>query len=861
MTSILRNLFRHMTYQAFSPGTLLRETYEAFREILTRNKASLELMAELETIYHDCRKVDLSRVRNICDRLSGEVSAMVEQLNRMSPVAYAELPAYCRKICFYVTLALETMQYDISPPYVLNLCDIPEDGEAVAGGKAWRLSLIRRKLGLPVPEGFAATVSACRYLIEANDLKQKIDDELAQLNVHDSAELEWTATRLGELIVRAEVPGHLAREIMEAGKSLAAGRENMRFAVRSSAVGEDGLLSFAGQHQSILNAGPEGLIAAYKQVISSKYSPKALHYRISNGLIDVDMPMAVLFLPMLDAESAGVIYTADPEAPSIPVIAIHAVRGLGESLVSGAVNAERYDMTRDSVPLCSRITLGGQRAKTVAGAGGGLKLIPCEESEHAIPCLRPEDCLTLAQWALRMETYFGGPLDIEWCLDSTRGPMILQARPLRVAQQPGVCAHPHPPAGVRTLMESGVRAAGGCASGPVFVLTPKRLADEVPQGAVLVAATASPDLSRITHRLSAAVFEIGSPAGHFASIARECRLPVIVQAGDAIQCMRDGMTVTVDADRMKIYEGAVPEICEPRGSRDDPFLASPFRVKVRKALDLISPLTLRDPESPQFAPEGCRTLHDIIRFCHERAMHEMFSLGKRGSRASRGSRRLSTNLPLVLYLLDIAGGVLRCPSGRGNVKIEEIDHAPLHALWSGLSHPDIHWSPELLHIDWEKLEQVTSGAIMSLDSPLLASFAILSHDYLNLSIRFGYHFAVIDSLCSDAEGESYVLFSFKGGGSAHTGIMLRVLFLIEVLRHHGFKVTTRGDQVEAERARCSAETARAMLAMLGALLGCTRLLDYVLHDEGSVAPLVERFVSGDYNFSHLRKGQARKGIY
>lgn len=860
MTSFLRNLFRHLTYQAFSPGTLLRETYEAFKDVLVRNKASLELMAELETIYHDCRKVDLSRVQSLCERLSGEVSAMVGQLNRMSPVAYAELPAYCRKIDFYITLALATMQYDIRPPYVLPLRDIPQDGETVAGGKAWRLSLIRRDIGLPVPDGFAATASACRYLVEANDLRQHIDNELARLDVHDAAQLEWTAARLGEFIARAEVPDNLAHEIMEAGRPFAAGRKNVRFAVRSSAVGEDGSLSFAGQHQSVLNVRLEGLIPAYKQVIASKYSPKALHYRISNGLIDVDMPMAVLFLPMLDAESAGVIYTADPTASSVHTVAIHAVRGLGETLVNGSVCAERYDMTRDAVPQCLRSARGEQLTMTVSGATEELEEVPLNEAELAMPCLSPEDCCVLAQWALRLEAFFGGPLDIEWCRDRLQGLMFLQARPLRIEQHAELCSERRPPPGVRVLIENGQRAAGGRAAGPVFQLTPERRMDEVPRGSVLVTGAASPDLSRISHRLAAAVFEAGSPAGHFASIARECGLPTIVQARGAPACLHDGLVVTVDADCARVYEGEQSELLADRALREDPFLSSPFRKKVRKALDLISPLTLTDPESPRFAPESCRTLHDIIRFCHERALHEMFSLGRRGSRASRGARRLRTDLPLVLYLLDISGGALRCPPGRGSVSIGAIDHAPLQALWQGLSHPDIHWSAELLHVDWEKLEQVTSGAIISLDSPLLASFAVLSHDYLNLSIRFGYHFAVIDSLCSEAEDESYVLFSFKGGGSAQTGIMLRVLFLIQVLRHNGFKVTTRGDLVEAERAHCSAETARNLLSMLGSLLGCTRLLDYVLHDESSVDSLVKRFLAGDYNFTHLRKGHNVKEL-
>lgn len=343
MTSILRNLFRHLTYQAFSPGTLLRQTYESFKDILTRNKSCLELMAEMETIYHDRRKVDLSRVQNLCARLSTEVTAMVEQLNRMSPVAYAELPAYCRKITFYLTVALETMQYDIKPPYVLSLSDIPRDAEAVAGAKALRLALIRNELGMPVPDGFVVTASAFRYFIEANDLKRTIDAELAGIDLSDTRQLEWTASRLAELVSRAPVPPRLAAEILEAGKRLARGDERMRFAVRSSAVGEDGSLSFAGQHQTVLNSDLDGLVAAYRQVIASKYSARALTYRIGNGLIDVDMPMAVLCLPMLDAASAGVIYTADPSSPVSPTVAIHAVRGLGESLVSGMVSPQRFD--------------------------------------------------------------------------------------------------------------------------------------------------------------------------------------------------------------------------------------------------------------------------------------------------------------------------------------------------------------------------------------------------------------------------------------------------------------------------------------------------------------------------------------
>ena len=859
MKSMLRNLFRYLTYQTFAPGTLLRETYEAFKAVLMHNRAGMELMTEIETIYHEQRKVDLSQVQALCERLSAEVSAIVEQLNLMSPIAYAELPAYCKKITFYITLALETMHYDFRPPYVIALRDIPRNGEAVAGGKSWRLSSIKRELGLPVPDGFAVTASAFRYLIESNNLKHEIDAELSQLDVYNAAQLEAVATRLSGLLMEADVPDDIAHEILAASDLITSGDATVRFAVRSSAVGEDGPFSFAGQHRSVLNASADGLLFAYKQVIASKYSPQALHYRIGNGLIDVDMPMAVLFLPMLHAESAGVIYTADPNDASVKTVAIHAVRGLGEALVSGMVSAERYEVTRDIPPKCIRHTKGKQADKTIIGDSQSLVVVPVAESGQTSPLLSDDDCRVLGDWALQMENYFAGPMDIEWCRDNDKGLMILQARPLHITHEAGPYPRFQLPADVKTLMRHGVRAVGGCASGPVFVLAPDRSIDEIPQGSVLVAVAASPELSVVTHRLVAAVFEVGSPAGHFASIARECGLPMMVQARGAMDLLSDGLVVTVDADHARICEGELSELCRTDKQRKDEFLESPFRKKVRMALDLISPLTLTDTLSSNFTPAGCRTLHDIIRFCHERAMHEMFSLGRHGKAMSGSARRILTRLPIVLYLHDISGETLRGRSSESSIAAEEIDHRLFQAFLSGLNHPDIYWPPQLLHIDWKQLEQAESGGIVGLDSPLLASFAILSNDYLNLNMRFGYHFAVIDSLCSGRDEESYVMFSFKGGGSEQAGIMLRVLFLITVLKHHGFQVTTKGDFVEAELTHCNAEKVLNMLNMIGALLGCTRLLDYVLQDEASVSLLAERFLAGDYNFAHLHKLHAEDG--
>ena len=851
MVSILGNLFRQLTYQVFSPGTLLREKYEAFKIILTCNRVCLELMAEIEMIYHDCQRVDLCRVQSLSRKLSEELSTMVEQLNRMSPVAYAELPAFCKKITFYMNLALETMQYDIAPPYLLSLRDIPYDGEPVAGGKAWRLAMIKRDLSLPIPDGFVVTASAYRYLIEANNLKPIIDAKLAKLDLHDAGQLECAAARLNEIVMQAAIPDCLAHAIREAGRLMAAKNNNLRFAVRSSAVGEDGPFSFAGQHRSVLHVSPDRLIAAYREVIASKFSSKALHYRISNGLIDVDIPMAVLFLPMLDAVSAGVIYSTDPTDATAQTIAIHAVKGLGESLVNGLINADRYEIAHDTVLNCMNVARSNGQLLAFSRNNTTLKAFDADR-DRCEPTVQAQELDLLARWALRLESYFDMPLDIEWCHDAYQGLMILQARPLKVEAK---SARTYPETGedVKILIEGGCRAAGGCASGPVFLL-PSGRPSPVPQGAVLVASIACPDLSLIIDRLAAAVFEVGSQAGHFASIARESGLPTLVQVAGACSCLKEGAMITVDADNCRVYEGVWSSPSAARSFHEDPFLNSPFRKKVRKALDYISNLTLTDPDVSNFAPAGCKTVHDIIRFCHERSLHEMFSLGRSSSKRARGARKLLTDLPISLYLLDISQGACRCcPDGTGGVPLAELKQESFQAFWKGLSNPDIYWDSERLFIDLQCLEQSANGGIMSLNSPLLASFAILAHDYLNLSIRFGYHFVVIDTLRVKGNNKNYVLFSFKGGGGSQAGIMLRTSFLEKILTHSGFKVTIRGDLVEAEFINRTEQEVDKALVMIGTVLGCTRFLDFTLCDNMRVGLLAQQFLDGDYSFTHHGK--------
>ena len=252
-------------------------------------------------------------------------------------------------------------------------------------------------------------------------------------------------------------------------------------------------------------------------------------------------------------------------------------------------------------------------------------------------------------------------------------------------------------------------------------------------------------------------------------------------------------------------------------------------------------LSLVDPESENFTPEGCRSLHDLIRFCHEKGVAEMFSLAGRRGRGLGKSRRLLTELPLVMYVLDLGGGLIPEAGEKGPVEASLLADGPLRNLWDGLTDGRVAWDSSQLHVDWEEFDRVSSG-IFRLDSRILASYAIVADEYMHMNIRFGYHFSIVDALCGSVPGANYVKFRFKGGGAAMQQRAFRLLFVQDVLERFGYETQIRGDMLDASFTRMAAdETGRALRA-LGLVLAVTRLMDMRLADEDSARQEADSFM-------------------
>ncbi|MBW1740524.1 MAG: hypothetical protein JRJ42_05225 [Deltaproteobacteria bacterium] len=852
---LITSLFKHWTYQVFSPGTILREKYEAFKSLLRYDKRAHELMAELEEIYYNQIKVDFKVIEDKYDKLSCCVSNMIENISKMCPTCYPGLRDYFKKFDFYIRFMLAPPEFNFSPPFTIPLKEISPDSHTLVGGKALNLAIIERDLRLPIPNGFVITTNAFYYFIEFNNLRKSIDERLSKLDLNSTASLDAVSHELVDIMINAQIPPGIEEAILDAFEKLqGATRKDVRIAMRSSAVGEDMRSSFAGQYRTLLNVKEDGILDAYKEVIASKYTPRALYYRINYGLSDIETPMAVVALEMIDPEASGVMYTQDLEDPESKALTIHAIWGLGELLVGGEVSPDVISVAKEEKPRIVQKKTGVKSKQMIFSQNNATEIIPVHDDKKCSPSLEDAPVLILAEWGIKLERFYKAPQDIEWCMDNKGHLFLLQSRPLRIEEAGhGALTCKFENIKNPVLVSGGERASSGIGAGKVFKIDRESDLKDLPEGAVLVARHASPHYVKVMDKLNAVVTDMGSTAGHFASVAREFGVPTLVNTNVATANLPQGREVTVYAEGKVVYDGIVESMLASPCARRNLISDSPFSRKLKYIMSFISPLNLVDPKASSFAPEGCRSLHDIIRFCHEKAVQEMFSIGQKRSSKIKGAKKLLSEIPVLFYLMDVGDGLKKKRADEKEVRIDNIVSVPMKALWKGLNHPEIRWSA-FTHFDWAEFDNIVmSGGVISKESPLLASYAVLSSDYLNLNMRFGYHFVILDTICRDQSEDNYILFRFSGGGADFYRRSLRASFLEEVLQRLGFEVDKKGDLVDAQLKGADRKTMEQKLDMIGRLLGATRLMDMYLKDVSMVESFVEDFMSGRYHFASAEK--------
>jgi pyruvate,water dikinase len=837
------------------------EKYRYFQEFLGHNYVSLQRLAELEQLYFSGTPFNMRKVEKHTQELLTSTRCLVQALERMGGDRYAALLEVVDRLGPEITSLYYPAPHCLTGPLVLPLDSLDAVSYRDAGGKATNLALMSRRAGLPIPPGFVVTAMGFGRFLEETPLLRVIEIILATLDPDDLEEVEAGSQEIREMIRQATVPPVLADKILAAYQALEARTvKGVRLAMRSSAVGEDSEASFAGLYDTRLNVTQDEILQAYKEVVASKYSARAILYRLRYGLDDQDTPMCVAGIAMVDSRASGVLYTVDPARPDSGLLKISAVLGQGEYLVSGETSPDGYFVDRQTLTIVDR-RIGSKSQRLVTRPGGGLSLEGTPAAERDLPAVSDDLLRTLTQGGLKLERYFQGPQDVEWAVDPEGRLFFLQSRPLalihtKAQQQPATREFPGHP----LLLTGGKTASPGVAAGVVWQAG-RGGGKTPPENAILVARTASPDYASLMNRIKGLITDVGSVTSHLASVAREFGVPALLDMDRATQTLADGQEITLAADMGAVYQGIVAELAESARPPLQHVVNSPMHGRLRAVLDRLSPLNLTDPQARDFAPAGCRTLHDVIRFAHERAMQEMFGLGEAG-RGKGVAIRLTTVIPLQLYLIDLGGGLTKGLTTCDQVTPENVESVPLRALWRGLSNPGINWSggPAIGFQDF--LSLMSRGMTQRPgELPGGDSFAVISREYANLSAKFGYHYANLDAMIGARPEANYFSLQFSGGAGTQAGRSLRLSFLGKVLDRLGCKLRITGDLLDASLSGLAAGDLEAILDQVGRLLGTSRLLDVAIGSEADVDRMMAAFFEGDYDFFRLSQENRLPDFY
>jgi pyruvate,water dikinase len=835
--------------------SIFKRKYECFRRILISNNRALEIITDLEHVFYRDKPFTLAYVLIRSEILIGEVYSIVEDLNALSGGEYPRLFDAAENIGTTILKDLEQKKKIDKTNLILPLEMLSRDNMAEVGGKAANLGEVYNRVSLPVPQGFAVTAYACQHFLDHNDLSKLIDSKLRGLDVNDTETLMKISPEIQSLILNAELPDDLKRELRNAAIELKHKLgSDIRLAVRSSATSEDSEASFAGQHSTVLNVTEKNLVHAYKEVVSSTFNSRALYYRRSRGYLDQDVIMSVACIIMVDAQVGGVMYTVDPNDSRHAVIMISAVWGLGVSAVDGSTDTDFYQVNKQNRQIeKSKIATKGTICKTDAEGGTKDEAVSDDLKDKA--CLEPEQIKTLVDYGLKLESHYGVALDIEWAIDRQNRLYILQARPLKKSLKfipaetsPDVTEKEladHP-----VLIKGGASASEGTASGLAYVLKSDHNLYDIPKGAILIAHQTSPRYVPVMGRARAIVTDVGSVTGHMASVAREFQVPTLVGTHNATSLIEHSDEITVDATNRIVYKGRVEKLLKEKKAIN-PMKGSPTYKASQAALKKIAPLNLLDPKQDNFNPDSCRTIHDIIRFAHEMSMRKMFWISDDIKSKENIAIRLYTSLPLSIYVVDLGGGLSIGHESREAQK-EDVISVPFKALLNGMTHKDIEWSGDI-GINWGGFASIVAESVFR--DPLKEgrmggpNYAVISGEYLNFNSRLGYHFATIDTYCGPVVNDNYITFYFKGGAADIGRRSRRATLISLILKKLLFKVEQKGDMVRGELKKFDQALIEEKLDMIGRLLGSVRLLDMVLSDDGQIDWYVEEFFKGNYTFA------------
>jgi pyruvate, water dikinase len=454
----------------------------------------------------------------------------------------------------------------------LRVTDIPS-----VGGKNASLGEMINA-GLPVPPGFAVTAFSYEKFINETKLTEKIYKIIDEVIIdkNDPKLYDVASKKIREVIEKTLIPKDIEAAVKKAYKDMnkRLGLKETFVAVRSSATAEDlPDASFAGQQETYLNVrGPEDLMAKVLKCWSSLFTPRAIFYRNEKGFAHEKVFISVGVQKMVNSRAAGVMFTLNPLTGDKDEIMIEGNFGLGETVVSGAVNPDNFSIDKKTCTIKER-RIAKKTIEYIRDPKSGKTIhLEIPEERQKVQCVSDDEVEKLARIALLIEKHYAKPMDIEWAIDQDlpfpESVFIVQARPETVWSSKGAESMNEeikkPETALKIIVKGISAGRRGYGAGTAkVVFTPDEANNQMKKGDILVTGMTDPDFVPFMKMAGAIVTDKGGVTSHAAIVSRELNIPCIVGTENGTQLLKTGQEYTVDSRNGVVYEGIMQQATQP----------------------------------------------------------------------------------------------------------------------------------------------------------------------------------------------------------------------------------------------------------------------------------------------------------
>ncbi|WP_297501773.1 phosphoenolpyruvate synthase [Thermococcus sp.] len=483
--------------------------------------------------------------------------------------------------------------------------ELGKEDVPLVGGKGANLGELTNA-GIPVPPGFCVTAEAYKYFVnnvkvskeqikelmgekaetgvlaevlaaapeEPRPLQDWIMDIVSRTNVDDSRELLDNTALIRELIDSMPMPEEIKTEVLDAYHKLCQRfnknpekGEFIYVAVRSSATAEDlPEASFAGQQETYLDVyGDDDLLENVRKCWASLWTARATFYRAKQGFDHRKVYLSAVVQKMVNSETSGVMFTANPVTNDRNEIMINGAWGLGEAVVSGAVTPDEYIVEKGTWKIKEKY-IAKKEVMYVRNPETGKGTVLVKVADYLGPeyvekqVLTDEQIIEVAKMGAKIEEHYQYPQDIEWAYDKDDGKLyIVQSRPITTLKETKTEEAEEVTEEMEVILR-GLGASPGIGAGRVVIIFDAREIDKVKEGDVLVTTMTNPDMVPAMKRASAIVTDEGGRTCHAAIVGRELGIPTVVGTKEATKKLKDGMLITVDGTRGVVYKGIVKSL-------------------------------------------------------------------------------------------------------------------------------------------------------------------------------------------------------------------------------------------------------------------------------------------------------------